>query len=73
MKLSEGNVGEEYIIGKMELDAHTMHRLEMLGMTIGTRLSVLGKKRGGPMIIKVRGTRFAVGRRFTKGVEVAVV
>ena len=40
----------------------------MLGMTHGTEILVLNKKPSGPMIIKVRGTRFAIGRKFCDGI-----
>ena len=35
--------------------------MEALGLIEGTTVTVLRKKRRGAMIIKVRGTRFAVG------------
>ena len=46
-------------------------RLEALGMTEGTRVSVLRKKRLGAMIVKVRGTRFAVGLGISTHIRVA--
>ena len=45
-------------------------RLEALGLTLGTRVLVLGKK-SGALILKVRGTRFAVGQGITRKIEVA--
>lgn len=70
MKLSEGIKGNTYIINSIDLDERVTRRLQMLGMTRGTRLSVLNKKHAGPMIIKVRGSRYALGRKFCRGINV---
>lgn len=70
MNLSDGIKGNTYIIDEINLDTRVTRRLQMLGMTRGTQLSVLNKKRSGPMIIKVRGTRFALGRNFCRGIYV---
>ena len=45
-------------------------RLEILGMTGNSRVMVLGSKKSGTKIIKVRGTRFALGADFANGIEV---
>lgn len=68
MILSNAQAGHSYTIEKIELDLRVKRRLQVLGMTHGTKISVLNKKVSGPMIIKVRGTRFAVGKRFCDGI-----
>lgn len=68
MKLSEAKKGSSYIVEKIELDLKVKRRLQMLGMTHGTKIEVLNKKISGPMIINVRGTRFAIGKRFCDGI-----
>lgn len=68
MKLSEGIKGNTYRIDSIDPDMKAARRLQALGMTHGTRVDVLGKKRGGAMIIKVRGTRFALGRGICGGI-----
>lgn len=68
MTLSEGHIGCSYRIHRIELEEQVTRRLEMLGMTQGTDVQVLNKKRSGPMIIKVRGTRFALGHVFACGI-----
>ncbi len=45
-------------------------RLEALGLTEGTRLDILGKKRNGASVIKVRGTRFAIGAEIAAGITI---
>ncbi len=71
MTLDQTAVGESRTVVRMELPAPVEHRLEALGMTVGTRVSVLGKKNRGTLILKVRGTRFAMGRGITRKIEVA--
>lgn len=71
MTLDKGAVGESYTVEKMNLPQQVEHRLEALGMTLGTRVSVLGSKDKGTLILKVRGTRFAMGRGITGKIEVA--
>lgn len=68
MVLSNATVGSQYTIEKIELNLKIKRRLEVLGMTHGTKINVLNKKALGPMIIKVRGTRFAVGKKFCDGI-----
>ena len=41
-----------------------------LGMTRGTSIAVLNSKSRGVLIVKVRGTRFALGRNITKNILV---
>lgn len=65
MTLDQGAVGESYTVEQMDLPEQVEHRLEALGMTVGTRVSLLGKKDKGTLILKVRGSRFAVGRGIT--------
>lgn len=71
MTLDTGKPGESYTVARMELPQQVAHRLEALGMTLGTRVSILGSKSGGALILKVRGTRFAIGRGITRRIEVA--
>ena len=64
MRLSEGKKGNRYKVNKIGLDAAVVRRLYTLGMTEGTQISVLNSKKLGPMIINIRGTRFALGKNF---------
>ncbi len=61
MTLQEGHAGNKYTVERMELPVNLERRLEALGLIEGSEIAVLRKKRRGAMIIKVRGTRFAVG------------
>ena len=70
MKLSEAKSGREYYIKSIDLSEQIKHRLEILGMTIGTKAAVLNVKNNGPIIVRVRGSRFAIGRKFAEGIIV---
>lgn len=70
MKLSEGMVGEEYFVKEIYLDIPAKRRLESLGMTGNSRVIILNSKKSGAKIIKVRGTRFAIGSEFSNGISI---
>lgn len=70
MQLSDGKPESSYIIEQIALPVEMEHRLEALGMTVGTRISVINRKGRGILIIKLRGTRFALGYNITKNIQV---
>ncbi|OUO77961.1 ferrous iron transport protein A [Blautia sp. An249] len=70
MRLSEGEIGGRYQVQSIQLPVPMEKHLEALGMTRGTTVSVLNSKNQGVLIVKVRGTRFAMGRNITKNIEV---
>lgn len=71
MTLYEGSMDAEYQLTGMHMNEEILRRLEALGMNDGTRVTVLNRKKHGAMIIKVRGTRLALGRRLAQQIEVA--
>lgn len=71
MTLQEGKSGSRYLVEKLELPVSLERRLEALGLIEGSVVSVLRKKRRGAMIIKVRGTRFAVGWGISTHIDVS--
>ncbi len=70
MTLRDGTIGNTYQVKDIELEDKVRRRLQMLGLTKGTEVSVLNNKKSGSIIMKVRGTRFAVGRRIAEGILV---
>lgn len=70
MQLSEGVIGGVYRVASIELEDNERRRFEILGMTNCTKLEVLNKKKNGAMIIKIRGSRFAIGNQFACGIMV---
>lgn len=73
MKLYEGRIGGTYTVRSVTVDEAITRRLEALGVNENTRVSVLNKKQSGTMIIKVRGTRLALGKKITGGILVEEV
>ena len=70
MYLKDVPIGGECVVESMDLPFELERRLDALGMTTGTRVSVLNRKGKGIMIIKLRGTRFALGYNITRNIKV---
>ena len=70
MYLCDGKIGNEYKVEDIDLPVNIEKRLEALGMTRGASIAVLNSKSRGVLIVKVRGTRFALGRNITKNILV---
>ncbi len=70
MRLYYGQKGKTYTVKTIDAEENLERRLRMLGLTDGSDVSVLGKKRGGNMIVKIRGTRFAIGSAIANSIEV---
>jgi len=72
MTLQEGSAGSLYKVRGAELPLGLKRRLQALGMTSGCPVMILRKKKRGAMIIKVRGSRFALGRAISSRIFVEV-
>ncbi len=72
MKLLSVQIGSIYRINDILLDKKVRHRLQILGMTRNTEIVLLNKKYSGTVIIKVRGTRFALGSKYAQGITLKV-
>lgn len=70
MTLLEGNVKKQYIILGVYVETAINRRLEALGFNDGTKVFILNKKKNGSMIVKIRGTRLALGKHITSQIEV---
>lgn len=70
MQLSNGKTGSTYEVVHADLPVQLEKRMEALGMTKGTHISILHLKKGGTMVITIRGTRFAVGKGISRNIEV---
>lgn len=68
MTLLKGTVGNTYTVKEIELEQTTKRRLEALGLTDGTKVTILNKKENGSIIFKVRGTRLAIGRQIADSI-----
>lgn len=70
MSLFEGIKGTNYEIKGLYVEEGITRRLQALGLNDGTIITVLNRKKNGALIIRVRGTRLAVGRHISSGIEV---
>lgn len=70
MRLKDVAAGQACTVVKIDLPFRLERRLEVLGMTRGTRLNVMNRKGRGIMIVRMRETCFALGRNITQNIEV---
>lgn len=70
MSLYESEINKSYEIRGLYVEEGLTRRLQALGLNDGTIVKVLGRKKRGALIIKVRGTRLAIGRHISQGIEV---
>lgn len=70
MLLKDIDAGQSCIVEKINLPFQMEQRLQALGMTRDTVVSVLNRKGKGIMIIKLRGSRFALGYHMTRNISV---
>lgn len=73
MTLLNGKIGEIYTVHSLELDIVTRRRLEALGLTKGTDIKILNRNRGGAVILMVRGSRLALGRKIAETIHMKEV
>lgn len=66
-------IKKEYSVERILLDNLIARRLEALGITEGTCIIPLTRKKSGAMIVKVRGTRLALGKNITSNIELSEV
>ncbi len=70
MTLLEGTPREQYLVKEINTEEAITRRLEALGINEGTALALMNRKRNGALIIKVRGTRWAIGKEIARGILV---
>lgn len=72
MTLFDAKKGISYIVKGLFVEEAVTRRLQALGFNDGTTITVLNRKKKGALIIKVRGTRLALGKHIASGIEVDV-
>lgn len=70
MTIVDGMIDGTYIVTDISMEGPIMRRLESLGINSGTKLRLMNRKRNGTVIIKVRGTRWAIGKDIAGGILV---
>lgn len=73
ISLYESEKGKYYEIKGLHVEEGITRRLQALGLNDGTRIVVLNRKNHGAVIIRVRGTRLAIGRYISSGIELEEV
>ncbi len=73
MVLKQGIDGRTYRVLSIHIEFQLERRLEALGLTRDTRITVLNNRKRGSLIVKFRGTRFALGKRIANHIEIAEV
>lgn len=70
LRLNECVIGCCYVVDSVRVEERIARRLEALGVNEGTSVNILNKKGSGSVIIKVRGTRLALGNHLSQGITV---
>ncbi len=70
MTLQEVPSESACIVKDLSLPVELERRLASLGLIEGTEISVLRKRPKGALIVKVRGTRFAMGHKIAAHISV---
>ncbi len=70
MTLKEGRNKGSYEVMDILVEHDLERRVEALGLTAGTTVTVLNNVKKGAMTVKFRGTRFAMGRHIADNVIV---
>ena len=70
MRLKEGKNHHTYVVERIETELNLERRLEALGLTEGSRITILNNDKKGAMTVKFCGTRFEIGRRIADSIFV---
>lgn len=73
MTLYEAEKDKSYIISGLYVDPGITRRLQALGLNDGTKIYILNRKKRGALIVKVRGTRLALGKYISSKIEIEAV
>lgn len=70
MTLFDGQRNCTYEVCGVYVEEAVTRRLQALGLNDGTKIMILNRKKNGALIIRVRGTRLALGKHISSGIEV---
>lgn len=73
MTLKQGRNDHTYQVVSINIEPKLERRLESLGLTNGTLITVLNNDRKNALTARFRGTRFAFGRKIADHIEVEEV
>lgn len=70
MNLKQGKDGETFKVVSIHLEHGLERRLQALGLTEGSKITVVNNKKKGSMIANFRNTNFALGKYITENIVV---
>lgn len=70
MNLKQGKTNKSYQVLSVDTELTLERRLEALGLTEGTKITILNNDKKGSLTAKFRGTRFALGRQIAEHITV---
>ena len=73
MVLKEGKNHHTYEVLSINIELQLERRLQALGLTEGSLITILNNDKQGSLTAKFRGTRFALGKRIADNIEVTEV
>ena len=73
MTLKQGKNHHIYRVLSIHMELELERRLEALGLTEGSLVTVMNNDKKGALTAKFRGTRFALGKRIADNIEVKEV
>lgn len=73
MTLKQGKNNKTYQVLSINIELLLERRLEALGLTEGSKITILNNNKKGALTARFRGTRFALGKRIADHIEVKEV
>ena len=73
MRLKEGRNHHTYQVQEINTELNLERRLEALGLTTGSNITILNNDKKGAITVRFRGTRFAMGKRIADNIVVEEV
>lgn len=70
MRLKEGKNNHTYQVREIDIELNLERRLEALGLTTGSKITILNNDKKGAVTVRFRGTRFAMGKRIADHITV---
>ncbi len=73
MTLKQGKNHMTYRVQSIDIELQLERRLQALGLTEGSLITVLNNDKKGSLSVRFRGTRFALGKRIADHIKITEV
>lgn len=73
MTLKQGKNHMTYCVQSINIELQLERRLQALGLTEGSLITVLNNDKKGSLSVRFRGTRFALGKRIADHIKITEV